>query len=99
MPIEIDPVFVTSPRGLALSSEASAALRGMIAFAIPRHSELQIEASAAQIAEWVGPESGLGRVPILRGVKELLAAGLISRKPGAPAQGRFVISAVAVRRT
>lgn len=99
MHLEIDPMFAASPRGLALSTEASAALRGMIAFAIPRHSELQVEGTAGQIAEWIGPESGIGRAPILRGIKELVAAGHISRKGGAPARGHFIIAVGVVRRT
>lgn len=99
MLVEIDPNFAASPRGQSLSCEATTALRGMIAFAMPYASELTVDASATQIAEWVGPESGVGRVPILRGIKELLAAGLISRKSMGRGQGRFVIAAVAVRRT
>lgn len=99
MLIEIDPAFAASARGQALSSEATAALRGMLPFVMPHASDLTIDATATQIAEWVGPESGIGRVPILRGIKELLAAGLISRKPMGRGQGRFIIAAVAVKRT
>lgn len=71
----------------------------MLPFVMPHASDLTVDATAMQIAEWVGPESGVGRVPILRGIKELLAAGLLSRKSLGRGQGRFTIAAVAVRRS
>jgi hypothetical protein len=99
MLVEIDPAFAASARGQALSPEATTALRGMLPFAMPHASDLSVDATAMQVAEWIGPESGLGRVPILRGIKELLAAGILSRKSLGRGQGRFTIAAMAVRRS
>jgi len=99
MVVEIDPAFAASARGRALSPEATAALCGMLPLVMPHAADLTLDATATQIAEWVGPESGVGRVPILRGIQELLAAGLLTRKSLGRGHGRFTIAAVAVRRS
>jgi hypothetical protein len=69
----LDPAFLLTPPWLKLTPAAQAALRGMLEFAIHKHGEWSVEATAPQISAWVGSESGLGAKSIAAGITELEA--------------------------
>lgn len=87
----IDPTFQKSEAWKKLSDGARAALEGMLQFAMPKHGQWTVEGSPAQIVNWVGPESGLGRKPIQDGIAELEAAGLLRRVRGGAQSTEFAI--------
>jgi hypothetical protein len=89
----LDPTFARSARWVGLSAGARAALEGMLQFAMLSSVEWTVEGSAAQIATWVGEESGLGRKSVQEGLSELEAAGLLKRGRTRVSGAAFVITA------
>ena len=47
----LDPAFLLTPPWLKLTPAAQAALRGMLEFAIHKHGEWSVEATAPQISK------------------------------------------------
>ncbi|HEX2837676.1 MAG TPA: hypothetical protein VHN77_06070 [Phycisphaerales bacterium] len=89
----LDPAFLLTPPWLKLTPAAQAALRGMLEFAIHKHGEWSVEATAPQISAWVGSESGLGAKSIAAGITELEACTLLKRVRVASRSTAFVITA------
>jgi len=88
----IDPAFQQTDAWRKLSPGAQAALQGLLQFAIQKHGRWTVEGSAAQIGNWVGPESGLGRKPIQDGLAELELAGLLHRGRSGTQPSAYTIS-------
>ncbi|MEX2218897.1 MAG: hypothetical protein WD749_09070 [Phycisphaerales bacterium] len=96
---QLETGFVQTERWLRLSEAAKAALEGMLQFAIFRQVEWTIDGTRRQVAEWLGPETGLGITTIQGGMAELELAGLLRKgRSGAGGPAGFVIAAPLVER-
>ncbi|CAG1009892.1 hypothetical protein PHYC_03764 [Phycisphaerales bacterium] len=90
---QLNPAFLKTDAWLKLSAGAQAALKGLLQFAIPRSAEWTVDGSAAQVAAWLGEESGLGRKAVQDGLTELENARLLKRGFGGNIKAGFVITA------
>jgi hypothetical protein len=91
--VEVEPAFLASGTWQGLSEGAKAAMLGMLQFAMLRHVQWTVEGSPAQVAAWIGDESGLGRKIIQDGLAELEAAGMLKRGRVGAATSGFIITA------